>query len=156
MSNTIDSVTLSYTGIDLFEQAVRAAQGHADDLNNRSSAEYLQVVNDALEQYRIGKGKKFDPIPQPPMSLEIQVHGNSYTMRTSDIPLAPFRDYPAPPAIVPASSAVIGESMGDGKYAAPQQDVIPLGTVVEKDGKKYRKCGRAGFGGLFVQWYEVL
>jgi hypothetical protein len=156
MSNTIDSVTLSYTGLDLFEQAVRAIESHIAVLNERAARDYNEMADNAALNYQQKGVKTVDPMPDPPRVMEVEVSGRTISTRFGDAFVCPRRSYPEVQVVVAVDGkAVVGASMGDGKFAVGAGDGVPIGRTVMFEGKRYLKCGRFGFGGLPIQWYEV-
>jgi hypothetical protein len=154
----IDSVVLTYTGLDLFEKAVNAAKQHVEELNRRAQANYRQTVDNALLNYAQKGVKTLDPMPQPPKALKIEFTSNKITLEVSDEPVAEFRDYPGQATPV-AGTVHVGANMGDStfpeRFHVGAGDTIPVGRIVEVDGERFRKCGRYGFGGLLIKWYEL-
>jgi hypothetical protein len=115
------------------------------------------MSGDALREFLQKGVKRYEPMPLPPRALAVEIRGNTIAVVVSDEPLCPFRDYPVRPSPA-AGVARVGQNMGDPehpeRYHAGAGDTVPLGRVVEQEGRRFRKCGRAAFGGLVVGWYE--
>jgi hypothetical protein len=154
----IDSVTPTYTGVDLFEQAVRAVEMGAKSVNATAAANYIQMADNAIQNYTQKGVKPVDPMPQPPKALTVEVTGRTISLVESADPVAAFRDYPDTKRV--EGVAKVGPNMGDPDHPERHHigagDTMPLGAVVTHDGKRFRVCGRVSpFGGL-VRWYEAL
>jgi hypothetical protein len=158
MAKLIDSINPEYTGIDLWDSMARLVRMSTAEKNRERTAQYLELVANALKEYREKGTKQHDPMPQPPGAYIVDVIGREIRLIESDEPLVEFVDYPEPAKRVQGVEKV-GELMGhpdfpERRFAAG--DTMPMGHIALFEGKRYKRGGRfSPFGGM-VPWYDLV